>query len=80
MINTRRPRTGRERRVRRAVSPAIGRAAASDRATASGIAATASVVTARCSAQAPGPKATTGVPTAGPVPSAAGRTTTPAAS
>ncbi len=79
-MSTRLPRMERERNVRSAVMPAIGSAAASARSTWPGTSATAVVSTAILCAHAPAPKAATLAPSAGPVPSAAARTTTPAAS
>jgi hypothetical protein len=65
--------------ARRAVSPAIGRVAASSKATASGSAARNGAPTVTYSAQAPtGSAPTTRAPFGGPEPSAAASATTPA--
>lgn len=68
-------------RARRAVRPATGRVAARPGSSPSGISAMCSVGTAARSAQPPPrPRATTAAPVAGPLPSSAGVTTTPATS
>src|SRR4051794_10059693 len=82
VISTRRPSTRPARSSERnAVSPAVGSAAAWASGTSSGTAASALVATAAYSAQAPPRRRpTTRVPACGPLPSSAGRSTTPARS